>query len=192
MASVSNLANSNIVSFESEELILVDEQDRELGHLAKHRCHDGEGILHRAFSLFILDHQNRVLLQQRSPKKRLWPGYWSNSCCSHPRNGETMDEAIHRRLQQELGMTSQLTFLYKFIYRARYQDIGSEHELCWVYLGRSGDQVTANDNEVAAWRFVSPGELDEELNRRPDLYTPWMKLEWKRIRADFTSLLVVS
>ena len=86
-------------------------------------------------------------------------------------------------------MTSQLTFLYKFIYRAQYQDIGTEHELCWVYLGRSSDEIVANGNEVVAWRFISAAELDAELNRRPDLYTPWMKLEWKRIRADFRDLL---
>ena len=181
-----------VVSFPSEQLILVDEQDHELGRLPKDRCHDGDGILHRAFSLFIFDGQGRLLLQQRSAQKRLWPLFWSNSCCSHPRHGESMDEAVHRRLQQELGISSDLRFLFKFIYQARYGDHGSEHELCWVYLGRSTDPVTPNRNEVADWRFVDVAEIDCDLNANAPAYTPWMKLEWERIRSEFGHLLPVS
>jgi len=178
-------ATSEVVSFEDEKLILVDEDDNEIGNLSKEECHDGRGRLHRAFSLFIFNDRGEVLLQQRSAQKRLWPLYWSNACCSHPRRGEEMEEAINRRLHQELGLTGELDFLFKFIYQARYGEAGSEHELCWVYLGRSSQPVAANANEVAQWRFVPVDTLDAELEANPRQFTPWIKLEWQRIRDEF-------
>lgn len=178
-------SSSEIVSFEDEALILVDEHDNEIGSLSKDACHDGEGQLHRAFSLFIFNRHGEVLLQQRSGQKRLWPRYWANACCSHPRQGESMPEAIERRLHQELGMTSELEFLFKFIYQAQYEQAGSEHELCWVYLGRSDDEIVCNDNEIADWRFVSVEQLDRELAESADHFTPWLKLEWRRIQAQY-------
>ena len=90
-----------IVSSEAEELILVDGEDNETGYLSKAACHDGDGVLHRAFSLFLFDSAGRLLLQQRAATKRLWPGFWSNSCCSHPRRGESMEVATSRRLRDE-------------------------------------------------------------------------------------------
>lgn len=183
---MNNLATSSreVVSFEDEKLILVDEQDNEIGNLSKEACHDGEGQLHRAFSLFIFNDAGEVLLQQRSEQKRLWPLYWSNACCSHPRRGEDMQTAIDRRLDQELGLSSRLQFLFKFIYQARYNEIGSEHELCWVFLGRSDDSVLVNANEIASWRFVSIPDLNRELVEQPENFTPWMKLEWQRIQDE--------
>lgn len=183
---MNNLAatSNEVVSFEDEPLILVDQNDNEIGNLPKDRCHDGAGQLHRAFSLFIFNNEGEVLLQQRSAQKRLWPMYWSNACCSHPRRGEDMEDAINRRLKQELGLTSELEFLYKFIYQARYDEHGSEHELCWVYLGRSRDTVVVNANEIADWRYVSVETLNAELEARPQDFTPWMKLEWHRITEE--------
>jgi len=174
-----------IVSSEAEELVLVDYRDAEIGHSTKARCHDAAGLLHRAFSLFVFNQDGHLLLQQRSAEKRLWPQYWANSCCSHPRRGETMDEAVHRRLRQELGITSKLEFLYKFVYHASYGSTGSEYEYCWVYCGTTADDVQANGNEVADWRYLSPDTLDTELLHRPELYTPWLKSEWARIRTEF-------
>lgn len=171
-----------IVSSEDDELILVDERDREVGTLAKGACHDGEGVLHRAFSLFVFNPRGELLLQRRAEGKRLWPGYWSNSCCSHPRAGEEMDGATHRRLAQELGMRSSLRYLFKFQYHARFGELGSERELCWVYAGVSGDEVRANVNEVADWRWISPDRLDREMSTGEDVFTPWFRLEWARIR----------
>jgi isopentenyl-diphosphate delta-isomerase len=184
---LSNLATSSdeVVSFEDENLILVDKDDNEIGSLPKDKCHDGEGQLHRAFSLFIFNDAGEVLLQRRSALKRLWPMYWSNACCSHPRRGESMEDAVNRRLQQELGLTSRLEFLFKFIYHARYDETGSEHELCWVYLGRSGGSVVVNANEIADWRFVPVDKLNQELTTEADKFTPWMKLEWQRIQEEF-------
>ena len=94
----------NVVSFDNEKLILVDKYDNVLGYKSKAECHEGEGILHRAFSIFIFNDKNQLLLQKRSAKKLLWPLYWSNSCCSHPRKGENYETATHRRLKEELGL----------------------------------------------------------------------------------------
>src|SRR5207237_3693601 len=132
-----------VVSSESELLVLVDEHDREVGHRSKAECHDGAGTLHRAFSLFVFDQAGRVLLQRRAADKRLWPLYWSNSCCSHPRQGEKMQDSIHRRLFQELQLRCELHFLYKFQYHARFKDVGSERELCSVYIGRTNLSTAA-------------------------------------------------
>jgi isopentenyl-diphosphate delta-isomerase len=177
------------VSSESENLILVDQQDRDIGTLDKAACHDGEGRLHRAFSLFIFNSAGELLLQQRSSEKRLWGGYWSNSCCSHPREGEDMAEATGRRLLQELGITCPLHFLYKFEYQASFGDEGSEHELCSVYLGRSDEQVVANRNEIEDWRFVHPQQLEKEMAEQPERFTPWFKMEWQKVRDHYQNML---
>jgi len=178
-----------VVSSDAEPLILVDAEDREIGHASKAVCHDGHGIRHRAFSLFVFNRRGELLLQQRSASKRLWPGYWSNSCCSHPRQGESMDQATRRRLRQELGLTCALRPLYKFEYQADYQGLGAENELCWVYLGRTAAPVRANGNEVAAWRYVAIAELDQEIATHAERFTPWLKLEWQCLRRDFADVL---
>lgn len=189
MADLSASREFEVVSSEDEELILVDESDRVVGHLSKAECHDGEGILHRAFSIFIFNRVGEVLLQRRSSEKRLWPLFWSNSCCSHPRRGETMDEAVVRRLQQELGMTSALEFLYAFQYHASYEDLGSEHEMCRVYVGLSDDEPRPNPNEIADHRWIDPTQLDQELQSVPGYFTPWFQMEWPRVRDAYRSAL---
>lgn len=175
------------VSFADEPLILVDEHDREVGFASKQRCHEGEGLLHRAFSVFLFDATGRVLLQQRAESKPLWPGFWANSCCSHPRRGETVEEAARRRVAEELGVQAELEALFTFTYHARYRDLGSERELCWVLAGRLTGEPHPNPNEVAAWRLVTPLELDSELATRPELYSPWLHLEWPRAKVLYSS-----
>lgn len=186
------MARDEIVSNASEQLILVDDQDREIGYKGKTDCHLGQGILHRAFSIFVLNSDNELLLQQRSPGKMLWPGYWSNTCCSHPRRGESMSVAVTRRLQQELGFTCPLTYLYKFRYHAQFGVLGAEHELCSVYFGRYDGAVDANVNELAAWRFVGVEALERELQTAPDTFTPWFKMEWVHIKANYLDGMLAS
>jgi isopentenyl-diphosphate delta-isomerase len=181
------------VSADSEFLILVDEADRELGYLNKTACHQGAGVLHRAFSLLIFNDKGELLLQQRAASKRLWPLYWSNSCCSHPRRFETLVTAIHRRLHEELGLSCPLEFLFRFRYQAQFSEAGAEHELCSVYIGRCNGPVRINRDEVLAWRWISPEALQTELAEAGgEQFTPWFKLEWERIwrdhRADLRSL----
>jgi isopentenyl-diphosphate Delta-isomerase len=174
----------NEAAADSEALILVDEADREVGHLSKAKCHDGQGVLHRAFSLLIFNDDGELLLQQRAPSKRLWPRYWSNSCCSHPRRAESMETAIHRRLYEELGLRCPLQFLFKFQYQAQFESAGSEQELCSVFIGRSRDPVRIDPNEIMAWRWIRPEALQPELAARADEFTPWFKMEWARIWRD--------
>lgn len=173
-----------IVSFDDEPLVLVDEQDREVGYMDKASAHLGQGTLHRAFSLFIFNARGELLLQQRAPGKRLWPGFWSNTCCSHPRRGETLDSAIHRRLEEELGLKCPLEFLFKFQYQAQFDVDGAEHELCSVYAGRSELRPTVNVNEISGLRYVAPDALDTEIAANPEAFTPWFKIEWARIRRE--------
>ncbi len=177
------------VSSEHEELILVDDEDRETGYLSKAACHDGDGVLHRAFSAFLFDDKGQLLLQQRAGSKRLWPGYWSNSCCSHPRRNESMETATRRRLDEELNIDAELQFVYKFRYQAKYDEHGSEHELCHVFLGSVGGVVRPNREEIAAVRFVAPNDLTTELEQSPDAFTPWLRLEWQALTTAYADAL---
>ena len=184
------MAREEVVSNDGEELILVDELDREIGRKTKSECHSGNGVLHRAFSIFVFNGDDELLLQQRAPSKPLWPSYWSNTCCSHPRHGESMEHAVSRRLGQELGFECPLEFLYKFKYHAQYGALGSEHEYCWVYYGRYDGPVDVNVNEIADWRYVGIDALESELESAPERFTPWFKMEWAHIRHNFLDVLL--
>ncbi len=166
----------------TEKLITVDADDKVTGYCSRAACHAGDGIQHRAFSIFIFDRDGRVLLQQRSSQKPLWPLFWSNSCCSHPRAGESTAEAAQRRLTEELGIDVPLTYVYKFAYQARYDETGSENELCSVFVGQTDQAIEVNPDEINAWRYLTLDELDDELPAAPERFTPWLKLEWKRLR----------
>lgn len=184
------MENANrVVSSEAEELILVDADDNETGFLSKAECHDGHGRLHRAFSVFLFNDAGELLLQQRARSKRLWPGFWSNTCCSHPRRGESMDVATRRRLRDELNIEARVEFVYKFQYRAEFGDLGSENELCHVFVGRVSGHIKPNENEIAAVRFVSPSVLDAELSRMPEIFSPWFKMEWQALTSEYRDQL---
>ena len=180
---------ATIVSSEDELLVLVDAADNETGHLTKAECHDGDGVLHRAFSVFLFNGRGETLLQQRGAEKRLWPLYWSNSCCSHPRQGESIEIATIRRLQDELNVSASLEFVYKFSYQASFGEAGSENELCSVFLGRLDGEPQANATEIEEMRFVSVATLHDELAANPDIFTPWFKLEWQRLSEEFADAL---
>jgi isopentenyl-diphosphate Delta-isomerase len=179
-----NRAATASFAADRDSLILVDEADQGVGHLSKALCHEGRGILHRAFSLLIFNGRGELLLQQRSASKRLWPLYWSNSCCSHPRSAETMEAAIQRRLYEELGLRCPLHFLFKFQYQAQFDETGAENELCSVFIGRSSAPVKINRDEILDWRWVSPEALRREMAAGAGNFTPWFILEWNRVWRD--------
>ena len=181
----------SIVSLEGELLILVNPEDQETGNLSKAECHDGDGVLHRAFSVFLFNARGELLLQQRSAAKRLWPMFWTNTCCSHPRQGESLELATSRRLYQELGISSKLEFVYKFSYQARFSDQGSENELCSVYLGRLEQPAIANKVEIAELRYLSSAALDKEIAANAERFTPWLKMEWHHLKEEFPDRLAV-
>ena len=189
---VQRRTENEVVSSDDESLILVDSDDRELGFLDKSSCHDGAGVLHRAFSLFVLNQSGELLIQQRAANKRLWPFYWSNSCCSHPRRGESMESAVGRRLEQELRLNMPLRYLYKFEYSESFGDLGTEHELCSVYVGCTGTEPVVNTAEIASWRWIAADLLTVQLDTEPERFTPWFKMEWHRLRRDFPAALTLS
>jgi isopentenyl-diphosphate Delta-isomerase len=175
----------NELAVDPEELVLVDESDRSIGTLSKSSCHEGRGVLHRAFSVLIFNTKGELLIQQRAASKRLWPMYWSNSCCSHPRADESLDIATQRRLREELGIGCPLRFLYKFQYQAQFDATGAEHELCSVYIGRSNGPITVDSAEIRDWRWIQPEALNGEIAAQGGrTFTPWFMLEWARIWRD--------
>ena len=176
---------------DSDTLILVDATDRDVGALSKVRCHEGSGVLHRAFSLLIFNAAGDLLIQQRAATKRLWPLYWSNSCCSHPRTGESLDAATQRRLREELGLNCPLKFLFKFEYQAQFDATGSEHELCSVYAGRTDEAVRPDRQEILSWRWIAPKALTAAMSGSDAAkFTPWFKLEWRRVWRDHRAALL--
>ncbi len=168
-----------------EMLNLVSASDVVVGYLDKDACHDGNGMLHRAFSVLLFDRAGRLLLQRRSANKRLWGRYWSNSCCSHPRRGEQTAEAAERRVFEELGARTALCFLYKFEYRAQFADVGAEHELCHVFAGLFEGPLTPDPREVSDYRMSDASMLDRELAEDTSVFTPWFKQEWVEIRRQY-------
>lgn len=193
MARSEQAGPARVVSSESESLILVDENDNRIGTLSKGECHDGDGILHRAFSVFLFDEHGRLLIQQRAGDKRLWPLYWANSCCSHPRAGEDMEQATGRRILEELGVSTDLHFVYKFRYQVNYRDLGAEHELCWVYVGRiPASGVRPNPAEVNDWRFVPPEQVDALIEDDSAYVAPWFRMEWRELRKHYWEVLLAN
>jgi isopentenyl-diphosphate Delta-isomerase len=181
---------NNIVSFDDEKLILVDKNDNILGYKNKMEAHEGDGVLHRAFSIFVFNKNNQLLLQKRSDQKLLWPLFWSNSCCSHPRKGEEYETATHRRLKEELGIDTEIKYLFKFQYQANFEDIGSENELCSVYIGRSENQIVVNENEIAEWKFIDIEQMEKEMEEHPENFTPWFKMEWDQIKKNYLNEII--
>lgn len=165
-------------------LTLVDEDDNIIGYEKKEICHMGQGLLHRAFSVLLFNDNKELLLQKRSSEKLLWPQYWSNSVCSHPKKYESCVDGAKRRIKEELGITSTLIFLYKFRYHAIYYEIGSENEVCSVFIGKTRDIPIVDESEVADWIFVNAIDINLDLIINPDKYTPWFRIEWGRILKD--------
>jgi isopentenyl-diphosphate Delta-isomerase len=189
---MSRVASDVDVDVDVDALILVDEADHRLGILSKALCHEGRGVLHRAFSLLIFNDRGELLIQQRSAAKRLWPMYWSNSCCSHPRAEESLEIATQRRLHEELGIRCPLQFLFKFQYQAQFDATGAENELCSVFVGKCSEAITVNSNEISDWRWISPEALKQEMSADDGrIFTPWFRLEWDRIWRDHRQAVLV-
>lgn len=162
-----------------QQLVLVDTDDQVTGSAERLDCHAGEGLLHRAFSILIFDAEGRVLLQKRSAEKQLWPGFWSNTCCGHPLRGEAVQDAAHRRLEEEFGFRADLDPLFKFQYAAPFEDRGWERELCAVFVGRYSGDLSPAPEEISAWEWSGPGELSGALEHDPTRFTPWFRFIWR-------------
>ncbi|HNQ13799.1 MAG TPA: isopentenyl-diphosphate Delta-isomerase, partial [Bacteroidia bacterium] len=165
-----------------EFVILVDNTDKEWGKMEKIKAHE-LGLLHRAFSIFIFNTSGKLLLQQRAFHKYHSGGLWTNSCCGHPRLGETVSDAAHRRLEEELGMQCNLTNGFHFIYKANMENQLTEHEFDHVFFGVSDEIPNPNENEVAAWKYNSLEEIEKEIRLDKSVYTEWFKICFSKVKA---------
>ncbi|GMQ83231.1 MAG: isopentenyl-diphosphate Delta-isomerase [Rhodothermia bacterium] len=166
-----------------EEVILVDSDDRELGSAEKLRAHQ-EGLLHRAFSVFIFDSDGRMLIQRRAFAKYHSGGLYTNACCSHPRPGELTIDAAHRRLREEMGFDCELDWAFSFLYEAEFENGLVESEYDHVFLGEYKGEVFPDKDEVADWRWIEPTELRRWLGEKPVEFTPWFKLSLERVLSE--------
>jgi isopentenyl-diphosphate delta-isomerase len=158
-----------------ESVVLVNENDEEVGTMEKLQAHR-EGRLHRAFSVLVFNSKGELLIQQRAASKYHSAGLWTNTCCSHPHPGEQIAEAAARRLSEEMGIQAKPEFLYKFTYRVNLDNDFVEHELDYVFRAVFDGQPESNPEEVKGWKFVSVEELLKSVASSPERYTHWFKL----------------
>jgi isopentenyl-diphosphate delta-isomerase len=163
-----------------EFVILVDEQDQEIGLMEKMEAHE-KGVLHRAFSVFVFNNQGQFLLQQRAFSKYHSGGLWTNTCCSHPRKGETVLDAATRRLQEEMGFVVPLDAQFSFIYFRKLDNDLIEHELDHVFFGKFNGIPAINHDEVASYKYVDKEELIEDMKANPTNYTEWFKICFEEV-----------
>lgn len=158
-----------------EQVILVNEKDEQIGLMPKLEAHE-KAVLHRAFSVFILNKNNEIMLQQRASHKYHSPLLWTNTCCSHQRQGETNIQAGTRRLQEEMGFTTQLKELFSFIYKAPFDNGLTEHELDHVMIGYYNEKPQINPDEVENWKWMSIEAVRQDMIENPGIYTVWFKI----------------
>jgi isopentenyl-diphosphate delta-isomerase len=158
-----------------EMVILVDKDDNELGLMEKLEVHQ-KGLLHRAFSVFLLNDSNQLLLQKRALDKYHSPGLWTNTCCSHQRKNEKTIDAAHRRLFEEMGIKSELKLFTSFIYKAEFDNGLIEHEFDHVIVGSFVGNPVINQLEVCDWKWEDLDLIKENLKTYPNDYTEWFKI----------------
>ncbi len=158
-----------------EQVVLITENDEVLGLMEKQEAHIN-GLLHRAFSVFLFNENGEMLLQKRASTKYHSPNQWTNACCSHPRAGETYMEAAKRRLKEELGIEIEIVPKFHFLYKAKVGDDLWEHELDHVFTGNYEGEFHLDPEEVSEIRYISMEKLDEEMNNSPENFTEWFKI----------------
>jgi isopentenyl-diphosphate delta-isomerase len=167
-----------------EQVILVDEQDNEIGLMEKMEAHQ-KALLHRAFSVFIFNSKGEMLLHQRSLKKYHCGGLWTNACCSHPRKGETILEAANRRLKEEMGMETSLTEIFSFTYKAAFDNGLTEHEFDHVLIGYYDGEAKPDHDEVEAYTWESMNKIEASAANEATIYTPWFLIAFPKVHEWF-------
>ena len=165
------------------KLIVVNEKGDIIGAKDKLKCHLGQGILHKAFAIFVFNSQNQLLISRRSAEKMLWPLFWENSCSSHPYLGEDLIMTAEKRLREELGFTCKLKYVTEFRYQAFYKKVGAENEICAILVGRYDGQITPNLKEVVEWKWIRLDNLQKEIKKSPEQYAPWLVIGLKKLLA---------
>ncbi|SNR38206.1 isopentenyl-diphosphate Delta-isomerase [Lutibacter flavus] len=162
-----------------EQVILVNEKDEQIGLMPKMEAHE-KAVLHRAFSVFVFNNKNQLMLQQRAADKYHSPLLWTNTCCSHQRNGETNIEAGKRRLQEEMGFVCELEEKTSFIYKAPFDNGLTEHELDHIMVGYYNGKPKINREEVESYKFMTVEEVKEDIDLKPEIYTEWFKIIFEK------------
>ncbi|MDT0540846.1 isopentenyl-diphosphate Delta-isomerase [Croceitalea sp. P059] len=162
-----------------EKVILVDHNNQQLGLMPKMEAHE-KAVLHRAFSVFVMNDKGETMLQQRAAHKYHSPLLWTNTCCSHQRDGETNIEAGKRRLVEEMGFEVNLKEVFSFIYKAPFDNGLTEHEYDHVMVGYSNLEPKINPDEVQAWKWMQPDAIKNDIAKNPDVYTAWFKIIFDR------------
>ncbi|MGM5470707.1 isopentenyl-diphosphate Delta-isomerase [Flavobacteriaceae bacterium LMO-SS05] len=158
-----------------EYVILVNENDEQIGLMPKLEAHE-KALLHRAFSVFIFNDKNELMLQQRALKKYHSPGLWTNTCCSHQQEGETNIEAGKRRLEEEMGFVTELKDTISFMYKAPFDNGLTEHEYDHILVGHYKGEPKINPDEVAHWKWMPLEEIKQDIIAHPEIYTEWFKI----------------
>ena len=172
-------------------VILVDENDNPIGTMPKMEAHE-KAMLHRAFSVFILNANDEVLLQQRANDKYHSAGLWTNTCCSHPHPGEDTLGAARRRLKEEMGMEADLQFVFKFMYKAPFDNLLTEHEIDHVFIGKTDQLPVINPEEVASYKYTKPEDIKLDMEQNPQSYTVWFRIIFNEFYKEiFTHKLAV-
>jgi isopentenyl-diphosphate Delta-isomerase len=156
------------------QIPLVNDADEIIGHAEKLYVHRN-GLLHRAFSILIFNHAGQLLIHQRAFEKYHSPGLWTNTCCGHPNQNESMEAAVHRRLLEEMGIITHLTYAFTFRYKAVFDNGLTEHEIDHVYTGYFDEPFKVNPEEVADFLWVYPENIIHEVNINPEKYTYWFR-----------------
>lgn len=161
-----------------EQVILVNEKDEQIGLMPKMEAHE-KAVLHRAFSVFVFNNKNELMLQQRAAHKYHSPLLWTNTCCSHQRNGETNIEAGKRRLQEEMGFVCEIKEVTYFIYKAPFDNGLTEHELDHILIGYYNENPVINIDEVESFKWMLLKDVKKDIEENPTIYTEWFKIIFK-------------
>jgi len=162
-----------------EEVILVNTNDEPIGTMPKMEAHE-KAVLHRAFSVFIMNNKGETMLQQRAAHKYHSPLLWTNTCCSHQRVGESNIQAGKRRLQEEMGFSAELQEVTSFIYKAPFNNGLTEHELDHVMIGSYNGEPKINLDEVESWKWMKPADIKKDIEINPEIYTVWFKIIFEK------------
>ena len=168
------------------DLILqVNKNDDIIGEIPKEEAHQGKGILHRAFLAMVFNKKGQLLLAKRSKLKKLWPDFWDGSIASHPKKGESQEQATERRMIEELGVKAdEVKYLFKFHYQISYKNIGSENEICAVLKVKISNKISPNPEEISDYKWMDIENFKKDLNKNPEKYAPWLKIGFEKYESE--------